>query len=169
MLKRGVKGKCSLHSWQKSSEICDCSRAFQQVLRHFFNVKPTTYRLWHHKRNNICHQFHWKERGNYCLNLREKSLGGVEQEKSCFKNCAKLTVKHLCLLFNKVASCRAANLQKERSWSRCLPLNFTKSFRAASLKNTCERLLLSPITSFYRANYDISTILWWDINAAIRC
>ena len=37
-LKIWVEGECTLHTWPRSSEMCDCSRPYQQVCRYLVTV-----------------------------------------------------------------------------------------------------------------------------------
>ena len=58
-------------------------------------------------------------------------------------------------LFNKVADLRPCNVFKKRLQHGCFPANIVKSFRAATMKIICERLLL-PLEIFCKIFVDIS-------------
>ena len=68
---------------------------------------------------------------------------------SCEKKCSeKLRNIHrkipvLESLFNNVASLKACNFIKKRLQHRCCPVNIAKFLRTPTLRNICERLLLT--------------------------
>ena len=81
--------------------------------------------------------------------LNKSSYQRCSIKKAVLNNFAILTGKHVLeSLFNKVAGLKAYNFIKKRRQSRCFSVNIAKFLRTATLKNTCERLLLTESKNF---------------------
>ena len=86
-----------------------------------------------------------QERWNF-----QKQSPEVFCKKSCLRNFAKLTGKHLCqsLFFDKVADLRLATLLKKRLWHRCFPVNLATFLRIPFLKEHLRWVFLT-LVGFY--------------------
>ena len=77
--------------------------------------------------------------------VHQKQSPGVFCKKDVLKNFAKLTEKHLCLFFNKVAGFRPPTILRKNLWHRCFPVNFAKFLRKALF---IEHLWWLPLVHF---------------------